>query len=149
MSGLLAPRSLEIVAALGAEAQRQPGERSWQPSAGSAPAYLRPRRLIWLFTWRKSALGAALPQSPYWVQAAGWIGSGVGLAEKADPDVGPDAGGSACSLRAVEMLPARELLLLRCIWGGSPPWVVKEPLQVSEFVILEPETREKTGGWAG
>lgn len=79
----------------------------------------------------------------------GWIGSGVGLGGKADPDVGPHAEGSSCSLRAVETLPARELLLLRCLLGGSPPWVEKEPLQVSESVILEPETREKTGGWGG
>lgn len=47
---------------------------------------------------KSQLLGRYYPQSPYWVPGcglgagdAGWIGSGVGLAGAADPDVGPGA----------------------------------------------------------
>lgn len=63
----------------------------------------------WGCTAPKSLLGARL-------RAGRCGGSEVELAAEADPDVGPEADGSDCSLQAVETLPARELLLLKCFW---------------------------------
>lgn len=79
-----APRSLETVAAFGAEAQRGPGELSGRPSALHPWLIYDPGRGTWLFTsravspWgctlRKPLLGARLRAG---CLVRRWIGSGV------------------------------------------------------------------------
>lgn len=67
-----APRSLETFAALGAEAQKGPGERSRRLSARSSLAYLRPEQAnMAVYLAEKSAFGATLPKAPTGCQAAG------------------------------------------------------------------------------
>lgn len=64
------------------------------------------------------------------------MGSGVGAAE---PEVGPGAGRLGWFTRAVETLPARELLLLKCLCG------VLHPGQ-RENLLGSPRPAPTTGG---
>ena len=95
----------------------------------------------WGCTAPKSLLGAKL-------RAGRWGGSGVELAAEADPDVGPGADGSDCSLQAVETLPARELLLLKCFWVFGQRRNLARSLRLGAWAEKEPALGRE-GTWPG
>lgn len=131
-----APRSLETVAAFGAEAPRGPGERSRR--AGAALAYLQPERLTWLFPQPKvSPWGRTLPKPPLGARRppgcwrrGDWLGGGAGRAavqarcgRRLSPGCRRVASAGITPVETGGNTPPL---------GGSLSWAGREPAQVSE-----------------